>query len=270
MNKEKLIITGSGGTIGKILCTHFNSEYEIIEMDKNIGDEQNCYKVDISDFEALSAVFKQTGDVKCVIHLAGTGKPTASWSNVLHNNIIGTHNIYECARLFDIPKIIPASSCHTTGGCEEFSSIRKPGPFFKKITVGAPVKPNSDYATSKVYVEAIARQYYEQYGVQSICIRIGYVSDADECKSGYGPEYLNIIWLSHRDLIQLYEKSLKSNIEFGIYYGTSKNQERIFDPQKSGKKLGLGQRMVCLKVFTSFKLKKYVSTFYYYKILLPR
>ncbi len=130
MNKEKLIITGSKGAIGNILRNHFTSEYEIIEMDKNIGDEQHCYKVDISDFEALSAVFEQIGEVKCVIHLAVSARPKASWEKVLKNNIIGIRNIYECARLFNIPKIIPASSCHTTGGCEEFSSIRKPGPFF--------------------------------------------------------------------------------------------------------------------------------------------
>ncbi len=238
MNKEKLIITGSRGTIGKILCSHFNSKFEVIEIDKNINNEQNCYNVNISDFDTLYAAFEQIGEVRSVIHLAGSSKPIARWNEVLKNNIIGTYNIYECARLFNIPKVLPASSCHTMGGYKEFLSNQKPNYFSKKITINAPVKPNSFYATSKVCIEAIARQYYEQHEVQSICLRIGSVSKTNEIPSKYDPKYLNKIWISHRDLIQLYEKSLEANIEFGIYYGTSKNKERIFNLSKARKEIG--------------------------------
>ena len=40
------------------------------------------------------------------------------------------------------------------------------------VTTLDPIRPDSDYGTSKAFGEAVARQYHELYGIESICLNI--------------------------------------------------------------------------------------------------
>lgn len=107
----------------------------------------------------------------------------------------------------------------------------------KLISIHDPVRPNSDYGSSKAFGEAIARQYFELHKIQSICLRIGAVlsdNDPTEDKTGRNLK----IWLSHRDLLQLIKKALFSDIKFGIYYGVSNNKGKFWDISNARKELG--------------------------------
>ena len=46
------------------------------------------------------------------------------------------------------------------------------------------------------------------------------------------------IWLSHRDLVQLVEKSLSAEVTFGIYYGISNNKGAFWDISNARADLG--------------------------------
>ena len=46
------------------------------------------------------------------------------------------------------------------------------------------------------------------------------------------------IWLSHRDLVQLVEKSLSAEVTFGIYYGISNNKDAFWDISNARADLG--------------------------------
>jgi uronate dehydrogenase len=142
------------------------------------------------------------------------------------NNIDGTKNIFESARLHGVKRIIFASSNHTTGVYEG----SPPDLHMKNdpdlITVGNPIRPDGFYGVSKVTGEALARMYYDLYGLESICLRIGSVLKDDDPRNN--PRYLST-WLSHKDLVQLVTKSLLSEIKFGIYYGVSNNKKRFWD-----------------------------------------
>lgn len=98
-----------------------------------------------------------------------------------------------------------------------------------------PIRPNSDYASAKAFMEAIAREYYEIYGISSICLRVGTVRE-DDNPIEETKRWLKT-WLSHRDLIQLIEKSLISKIGFGIYYGVSDNTNMFWDISNAKKDL---------------------------------
>ena len=45
-------------------------------------------------------------------------------------------------------------------------------------------------------------------------------------------------WLSHRDLVQLVNKSLGSNVMFGIYFGVSANMSVFWDISNARSELG--------------------------------
>jgi len=237
MKNEKLIITGSKGRIGSVLCEHLKAKYEIIEVDRILTEKKNCFRLDISDFDALKNAFEQVGHVKCIIHLAATPNTNSAWNEILKNNIIGTRNIYECARIFNIPGIILASTGQVTGVNKQSPPKQKQRFWSYKISVDSPVKPIDNYASSKIFAETLARQYYEQHGIHSICLRIGFFCK-QEMTSKIKNSYLKSIWISHRDMIQLFDKSLQTNTEFGIYFGVSKNKHGLFDLSKARKDLG--------------------------------
>jgi len=227
----KILITGCCGLIGKILMQNLK-EYELYGIDLKKCFDERCYRADISNFEELKKAMEEFGSMDIIIHLAADKRVDAPWESILKNNIIGTRNIYEIARIFNVDKVIFASSNHVTGGYEKIDGIYEG---MLKIMPSLHIRPDSYYATSKAFGEAIARQFYEVYGIKSICLRLGSVLENDE--PGEDARSLST-WLSHRDLIQLFRKSIEANVGYGIYYGVSNNRKRFWDLSNAKKDLG--------------------------------
>jgi len=234
----KILITGSEGLIGTILKKEL-TEHELYCLDLKESNEKNCFKADISKINQLIPVFEKIGSLDAVIHLAADSRVNASWLSALQNNIIGTKNIFECAKLFGIRRIIFASSNHVTGAYEGFppSLHKQKNP--KKIKPNDIIRPDSDYGTSKAFGEILARQYFELYGINSICLRIGTVLEEDNPK--INPRFLKT-WLSHKDLTQIFRKSLKKCHSFGIYYAISDNEGAFYDITSAKEELGYKPR----------------------------
>jgi len=223
--KSRILITGSEGVIGKILSGNLK-EYEIIKLDKKVTNQINYINVDISNYENLESEIKYHLPIDTVIHLAADHRVNANWNSVLNNNIVGTRNIYECARKFNFSKIIFFSSNHVTGGYEGFPPKLHLRNDSKLITIKSPIRPDSYYASGKVFGEALARQFHELYDIDSICLRIGTVLENNN--PDLNKRTLKT-WLSHNDLINLTKKSMTSNVKFGIYYGVSNNSGKFWD-----------------------------------------
>jgi NAD+ dependent glucose-6-phosphate dehydrogenase len=113
MKKGKLLITGIKGNIGSVLAKNLNDKYDIYGIDITPSKDRKYFQVDISDYDKLNDVFKKIGKIDATIHLAADSSTNAKWMSVLKNNIEGTRNIYECARIHKVPKIIFASSNQT-------------------------------------------------------------------------------------------------------------------------------------------------------------
>lgn len=224
MRRLTILITGSNGLIGKILRKNLSDEFDIVGLDKNDGGDKYA-KVDISNYADLDAAFNKMVSVDCMVHLAADPRENADWESVLRNNIIGTRNIYECARQYDIGKVVFASSGHVTGSYGTSHLV----------TAHDPVRPDGDYGSSKAFGEIIARQYADLYGIKSICLRIGWVMRDDNPTVD---ERAMKMWLSHRDLVELVRKSILSDIDFGVYYGVSNNSSRFWSISNAEKELG--------------------------------
>jgi nucleoside-diphosphate-sugar epimerase len=138
----------------------------------------------------------------------------------LKNNIIGTHNVYEAARTAGVKRVVFASSNHAVGGYEQGLAEGE------KVTTNDPPKPVSYYGVSKVFGEALANMYYQRYQLESICLRIGSVNKQNRPAESSRERR---IWISHRDLVQLFHKSLEAKVGFGIYFGVSGNKDTYLD-----------------------------------------
>ena len=231
---KKLLITGSEGIVGSVLVAGLSKHYDLYRLDRADLREKKYFRVDISDFESLKKVFEKIVGPDYVIHLAADSHADATWESVLRNNIIGVHNLYEAAKLYKIKKVIFASTNHVTGAYEGFPPILHEQKNPKKIKISDPVRPDGDYATSKVFGEIVARQYFELYGLPSISIRIGSFSTSNKPDS----ERFERMYLSHRDTVQLFNKALNSQVDYGIYYGISKNSSAFFDIKNAQADLG--------------------------------
>lgn len=237
--KEKLVITGCSGRIGKILTEGLKDQYEIYGINRKESSKEKQFTVDISNLENFKKVLREISPFLFLVHLAADPNIEASWDSVLKNNIIGTRNVYECAREFKVRRIIFASSNRVTGAYEGIPPRLHLETNPKLISVSDPTRPDSYYGISKAFGEVLARQFYDLYSIESICLRIGTVTEEDDPRV---EERMMKTWLSHRDLIQLVEKSLRSNVEFGIYYGVSNNTGRFWDISNAIEELGYHPR----------------------------
>lgn len=235
MGLPKLVVTGSSGKIGTILMGGLADLFELYGVDVVATPGERTFRSDISEYDQIAGVLKEIMPVPYIVHLAGDPHVDGEWSSILRNNIVGTKNLYEAARNYKVKKVVFASSNHVTGGYERTSERLHERVWTENITIRDPLRPDSDYATSKVFGEAIARQYYELYGLESVCLRIGSVVAGEEPPNN---ERYRRIWLSHKDLLQLFKKSILSDVPFGIYYGVSNNKTSIWDISNAREDLG--------------------------------
>ncbi len=234
-SKKNVIITGSEGLIGKILCQGLVN-YNLYKLDKIKKNGSNYYQTDIANKQQLlKAIEKIKTKINCIVHLAAASGIYSSWQQILKSNIIGTNNIYEIAKEKDIKKIVFFSTNHITGGYEGNPRSLHLKKKKNLITTKHAMRPDSYYAVSKIFGEALARMYYEQYQISTICLRIGNVITNDDPRDYSRSES---IWLSHRDLICLTDRAIKAAVGFGIYYGISNNTKKIWEINNTIKELG--------------------------------
>lgn len=233
----RILITGINGLIGTVLHNAFRDRYDVYGVDLEGDFSERVVKGDISQYPEIAAAVQRFSPLDVIIHLAGNPNVDATWEQVLHANIIGTRNVFEAAREFKSRRVIFASSNHATGAYEGLGEHQYMPPEGEPEIISPldPIRPDSDYGVSKVFGEAVARYYRSRWGVEAICLRIGGVlQDDDPTKDVRNRR----IWLSHRDLIQLVEKSMTANVPFGVYYGVSRNKEIFWDISNAREDLG--------------------------------
>jgi len=236
MSRPQLLITGCSGLIGRILWNGLSEEFELYGLDRTAdGPPPRIFQADLAQPEQIERVFQHMSAPRYIVHLAGASAVNATWDDIWLNNIGGTRNMYEAARLAGAQRIVFASSNHVTGAYEGRPPRlhRKSRP--KKITVHDPIRPDGFYGFSKAAGEALARTYFEVYGLESICLRIGSVNTEDDPR--IDPRFEST-WLSHRDLLGLVRASLSASVGFGIYYGVSNNAKRFWDLSNARRELG--------------------------------
>ena len=179
--KKSILVTGGAGFIGSHLVKRLVADgYEVVIVD-NLNDyydpqlkqdrlnillkdsEYIFEKVDIANFADLKKVFeKYNFDVIC--HLAAQAGVRKSLKNPWlyeKSNILGTMNIFELAKDFNIKKIVFASSSSVYGGNTKV-------PFSESDRVDSPI---SFYACTKRSKELLAYTYNHLYGIKITALR---------------------------------------------------------------------------------------------------
>src|SRR6187397_1217401 len=111
MGAHRILVTGAEGTIGTAVREHLGARYELTSLTLTPQDFPS-HVADIADLDAIRPAFDS---VDAVVHLAASAGLETPWDDVLHNNIVGTYNVFEAAREAGVARVVFASSNHTIG-----------------------------------------------------------------------------------------------------------------------------------------------------------
>jgi uronate dehydrogenase len=202
-----VVLTGAAGRVARSIRPILaNSPLKLVLTDRHqpgdLAPHETFVQADLTELAAIEAVLAHADGV---IHLGGCSAE-APWEDINNNNIVGTYNIFEAARRQRVERVVFASSAHVVG-------------FYRRDSLIEPCsrpRPDSRYAASKVFGEALGSLFAYKHGVRVLNIRIGFV--------GERPITLRRLatWIHPEDLVQLMQIGLtNASIVDDVVYGIS-------------------------------------------------
>lgn len=229
MNRKKVLITGAAGRIGEVLHQGLRECYDLrLLYHRTVREVASGEEIARGSVADLAVMADAVAGVDAVVHLAGDPAVSATWESVLEKNIQGVYCIYEACKNAGVRRVVFASTNHVTGLYEEERMYTTPE---------MPVRPDSLYGASKAFGESLGRYYVDRYGLEVVCLRIGSFQPDSAVVERQSDRILST-WLSHRDCVQLVQRSIEADVRFGIYYGISGNTRAYWDLQNARRELG--------------------------------
>lgn len=177
---KKVLITGVSGSGGSYLAEYVVRNHGAVEVHgisrwhstssadnlAEVSGQVTMHECDLTDFSAVFSVLKRV-QPDTIFHIASHANVRASFINplaVLHNNIMGTANLFEAVRLVGLDPVIQL--CSTS---EVYGQVF---PHEVPITENQPIRASSPYAVSKVAQDLLGQTYFRSYGMKIIRTRM--------------------------------------------------------------------------------------------------
>jgi nucleoside-diphosphate-sugar epimerase len=226
-NTQTVLVTGMSGLIGGAVRRQLGDQYNLRALNRRDVPGVETVQADISDLDAVEPAFR---GVDTVVHLAALVELNPPIEDLSRVNLVGTYNVFEAARRAGVRRVVYASSGATVSGYERkepykalvegrYADVPEEWPM---ITHEWPVDPRGTYGVSKVWGEALARQFVSSDDISILCLRIGMVTEEDKPLSSR--DYS--VWCSQRDIAHMVELCIKapSEVDFDILFVTSRNK----------------------------------------------
>src|SRR5574343_534199 len=210
-----LLMTGAAGGLGQVMRERLKANCKVLRLSDvsamapaQAGEE--VVQADLADADAVKAL---VAGCQAIVHFGGVSTEQP-WGAILQANIVGLYNLSEAARLHGVKRIVFASSNHVMG-------------FYRQSEVVdalSPPRPDGLYGVSKAFGEDLSRMYFERWGIETACVRIG------SCLPE--PRDLRMLasWISHDDMHRLITACLTTQVlGHSIIYGTSDNSVSWYD-----------------------------------------
>ena len=164
----KTLVTGGAGFIGSHLVDELIKQgYEVIVIDnlsngkkENLNPKAKFYKKDVRDLKSIAPHFK---GVDFVFHLAALPRVQFSIEHPIEandNNINGTLNVLEAAKLAKVKRVIYSSSSSIYGDQPKY-------PYKENM----PPNLMSPYALHKYVGELYCKMYSFLHELETVCLR---------------------------------------------------------------------------------------------------
>lgn len=216
---DRLLITGAAGGLGRVLRQSLAPFARTLRLSDLQGlgaaaENEELVRCDLAD---AAGVHDLLAGVDAVVHLGGISVE-APFAPILQANIVGVFNLYEAARKHGVKRIVFASSNHVIGFY----------PQSETLDADSPMRPDSLYGVSKGFGELLSRYYFDRYGIETVCVRIGssFPEPADR--------RMMSTFLSYRDLTELVRCALFTpEVGHTVVYGMSDNRTVWWDNSKA-------------------------------------
>ncbi|MBI2728827.1 MAG: NAD(P)-dependent oxidoreductase [Polaromonas sp.] len=216
---EKLLLTGAAGGLGKALRQRLKANCTTLRLSdlQDFGAAEAGEEVVLANLADAAAVDAMVKGVDAIIHLGGISVE-GPFTPILQGNIIGAYNLYEAARKHGVKRVVFASSNHVVGFYRQDQTI----------TADDPPRPDGLYGLSKAFGEDLSRLYFDRYGIETACVRIG--SSFEEPRD----RRMLATWLSFDDLHRLITACLTTPVlGHSIIFGMSDNAVTWWDNSRS-------------------------------------
>ena len=214
-NHRKILLTGAAGGLGQALRQRLKANCEVLRLSDRVspGEPAAFEEVVLADLADAAAVSEMVRGVDAIVHMGGMSVE-GPFGPILQANILGVYNLYEAARVHGVKRVVFASSNHVTGFYRQSETI----------TADQPPRPDGLYGVSKAFGEDLSRFYFDRYGIETACVRIG--SSFPEPKD----RRMLATWLSFDDLHRLITACLSTPVlGHTIIFGMSDNAVTWWD-----------------------------------------
>ena len=171
----RTLITGINGFIGSYLAEYllakkvkvYGTVHELARLENitHVRDLVTLSKCDVRNRTAVRKTIERARP-DLIFHLAAQSRPDISWKDpmgTMETNVLGTVNVFESVRELGLdPKILVACSSAEYGVMKGKEPIKEDHPLL----------PLSPYGVSKVAQDLLAYQYFKNFDVKTIRVRI--------------------------------------------------------------------------------------------------
>ena len=161
---QRLLLTGAAGGLGRVLRPRLREWTKVLR----VSDRADCgpaapgeevMPTDPADKKAVNAL---VADVEVVLHFGGISLEVP-FEQIVQGNIVGLYNVDEAVHKHHVRRVVYASSSHVVGFYPQSQSL----------DTDVPLRPDCLYGVSKCFGEALTRYYFDGFGIEAVCLRIG-------------------------------------------------------------------------------------------------
>ncbi|MBC3916999.1 NAD(P)-dependent oxidoreductase [Undibacterium sp. CY18W] len=216
---NRILLTGAAGGLGQVLRDRIKAWANVVRLSdiSDMGEAREGEEIVRCDLADKASVLALMQDVDVVLHFGGISTE-ADFESIMHANIQGTYNIYEAVHKCKVKRVIFASSNHAVG-------------FYRTtdhIDADMPTRPDGMYGISKCFGESLSRYYYDRFGIETVCIRIGSSFPVPTTRR------MLVTYFSYDDLFEMLRCSVfAQRVGHTISFGVSDNPGKWWDNRKA-------------------------------------
>ncbi|WP_089743900.1 NAD-dependent epimerase/dehydratase family protein [Gracilibacillus ureilyticus] len=234
---KKLVIIGGNGNVGRKLFNGFNEEYQVLVLDHSVEEETSTFQyVDATNYDHLLEKIPTDTDVLINLLKIDTDKAVENvdeFNKMTDVFFKASYYLMLIAQKYNIPRVVFASTNHVTDYYED-NGFSKLG---REITTKDYPAPTGLYGVLKIASEHAAFTFSHNTDLSVINIRIGSVPP-DEEQAVKKDDRLKRTLLSEKDLVNLFQAAVETDVKYGTYYGVSNNKDKPWDISNAINELG--------------------------------
>lgn len=215
---RRVLVTGASGAIGYSVSVGLQARGHIVRgYDRSPARAPGEHVVgELGDVAKLKSAMQ---GIEVVVHLAATADSADFVTDLVPNNIVGTHNVYEAAVAAGAERVVYASTLRVVAGLGW-------GKRTKALSAADGLHPHDFYSLTKCCGELMGEMYVTWGKLSVICARCGwFVRNREEASRMATSEDAQRVYLSHRDGAAFFCRAVEvESVKFAQLFATSKNR----------------------------------------------